>query len=427
MIFPGYLVLMPIGASGTLAQILALLVFMMWMVATLFGLHNSLPMGSPARATMLFWVAASCLSYAAMYAGFSGPTDMEGRASADRWMILVVAGAGITLVTAETLKTVEDILAVTKWLVAAGAVCALVAMIQFIFAVNPVDWIAQLMVGFTDNGSGTVMQTRGNFTRVAGTTMHPIELAVVCTMILPLSIWWAFWDRGSSLMMRISLPLLLLIGNIVTVSRTGMIALAVAALIFVPYLTRTAKLWSLILIPCGVVGIFFLVPGMVATLFNTATAGTADLSITYRTDDYPLAWGLFFRHPIFGLGPGTWIPANAKSIFDNQYLLSVVTLGAVGLCALLAYVLVPAFSMLMAARHAAIPGARLLAGAVAAAMFVAAISMGTFDAMSFQTFALICPFFVGLAGSSWTIIRQDSTAISEPSTVVDGHNLGGKK
>jgi hypothetical protein len=39
-------------------------------------------------------------------------------------------------------------------------------------------------------------------------------------------------------------------------------------------------------------------------------------------------------------------------------------------------------------------------------MLVAAVSAGTFDALSFQTFALICPFFVGLSGVVWLVVKK---------------------
>ncbi|WP_159823526.1 O-antigen ligase family protein [Arthrobacter sp. 9AX] len=355
---------------------------------------------------MLFWITASCASYAAMFAGFSGGNDPAGRAAADRWMILLVAGAGVTLVTTETVRSVESVKSITRWVMGGAAFCCVVALIQFVVRVNPMEWVSTLMVGFEDNGSGTAFQNREAFMRVAGTTMHPIELGVVCSMLLPLSVWWGMFDASARKWVRIALPALLFAGNVITVSRTGLIGLGIAALILVPYLPALARRWAVVVIPCGAAALFVAVPGMVSTLFSSATAGSSDASITSRTDDYPLVWQLFFERPWLGLGPGTWMPTNAKDIFDNQYLLTVATMGAVGLAALLAYLLAPFFASLTAAHHAPSDELRVLSAAVGAAMLVAAVSAGTFDALSFQTFALMCPFFVGLSGVVWHLVKR---------------------
>ena len=44
------------------------------------------------------------------------------------------------------------------------------------------------MVGLVENGNASAFQSRGALMRVAGTTLHPIELAVVTAMLLPLSV-----------------------------------------------------------------------------------------------------------------------------------------------------------------------------------------------------------------------------------------------
>lgn len=414
LVLPSYMVIPAFGASGSVGQLLAVAVFLLWLVSSGFGLHDPLPHGHPGRAALLFWIIASCASYAAMFAGFSGGNDDVQRAAADRWLILIVAGAGVTALTTETLKTIDGVKSVVRWAMAGAAFCCVVAIIQFALRVNPMEWIASMMVGFQDNGSGTAFQSREAFLRVAGTTMHPIELSVVCSMLLPVSIWWGLFDERARLWLRFAVPLLLFAGNVITVSRTGLIGLAIAAAVIIPYLPKLARQWAFVAVPAGATALFLFVPGMVTTFFSSATAGSSDSSITYRTDDYPLAWQLFFERPWLGLGPGSWIPTDAKNIFDNQYLLTVATMGGIGLAALLAYFLAPLFAALTAAHHADIEEIRVLGGAVGAAMLIAAVSAGTFDAMSFQTFALICPFFVGLSGVVWILVKEQISSAPLP-------------
>lgn len=425
LVLPSYMVLGAIGASGNVPHLLALAALVLWLLASTFGLHNPIHFGHPGRAALVLWILASCWSYAAMFAGFSGGTGVAERAAADRWLLLVFAGAGITLLTTESVRTIGDVRTITRWVMGGAAFCCVVALIQFQFQINPMEWINSMMVGFQNNGSGTAYQSRNSFMRVSGTTMHPIELSVVCSMLLPLSLWWALFDTEVRKRWRFLVPVLLFVGNIITVSRTGLLGLGVTAVILLPYLPKTAKRWAFVAVPAGVASLFVLVPGIVSTLFSSATAGSSDSSITYRTDDYPLAWRLFFEHPLLGLGPGSWMPVDMKNIFDNQYLLTVATMGGVGLAALLLYFLVPFFAALTTAHHAQTIEMRVLAAAIAAAMLVAAVSAGTFDAMSFQTCAFMFPFFIGLGGVAW--INVKSKEMSQPGGLDPAPRMGNNK
>ncbi|MFC7403021.1 O-antigen ligase family protein [Citricoccus sp. GCM10030269] len=406
---PGYLVLAPVGASGSVPQLLALALTALWLVSAVLGRFNAWDSRHPGRVGLMCWVVVSCLSYAVMFAGLSGATDAVGRASADRWLLLIFAGMGLTLSVTQVLTSKEDVRRAVGWLLTGSSVCCVVAVIQFTTVSNPLDWFEPFLVGFENDGSATVFQPRGDFFRVAGTTMHPIELGVVCSMLLPLSVWWGLYSSVISPWLRWSPAALLLAGNVVTVSRSAILGLTVTAMVMIPHLPTVARRWSLIIAPSVLVLLFLAVPGMLSTLTGAATAGNSDPSISTRTDDYPLAWEMLVQRPILGHGPGTWIPDNVFDIFDNQYLLSAVTMGTAGVVAFLVYLLVPAATSLLAAKHAHDPELRLLAGSVAAAMFVAAVSAGTFDAMSFSTYALLTPLFVGLGGTAWLLVKRQNT------------------
>lgn len=406
MAVPPYLVLESVGASGSLPQLLALGLFGLWAVSTLLGLHDPVGFRHPGRAAVLLFVIASCVSYAHLFAGLSGASTVMGRAAADRWMLLVLAAAGIAFVTTETVRTLDDAMVLVRWLLAGGAVCCAAALIQFTTHTNPVEWLKVAMVGFTDNNAGTAFQPRSALMRVSGTTMHPIELGVVSAMLLPLGVWRALYDRRGTAWLRWGTVALLAIANALTVSRSGLIGLAIALVIAVPFLPRIARQWAAVVVPLGVAGLFIAVPGLISTLFNTSTAGTSDLSVTYRTDDYPLALRMVADRPWFGSGPGTWIPAQAKDIFDNEYLLVAVTMGVIGLIGLLAYLVVPALAALTAARNAQGQELKLLAAAAAAAGLIATVASGTFDSLSFGVFALLCPFFIGLSGTAWLMVKN---------------------
>jgi O-antigen ligase len=406
LVVPSYMLIEPIGASGNLPQLFCLILFGVWLASSAFGLHNPMLYGHPGRAALFLWVVASLASYAAMFGGFSGPNDDLGRSAADRWILLVLASSGLALTVTESTVSRLDFFRTVRWLMAGAAFCSLVAVIQFTAQVNPMEWIESMMPGFTKDFTGSLMMARDGFFRVSGSTVHPIELAVVSSMLLPLSIWWALFDHRNGLVWRISVPTLLLIANLFSVSRTAMIGLVLCIVVFIPFLPPVSRRWALITAPLGVVGIFLAIPGMLGTLLGSATAGSSDSSITHRTGDYPLAWRLFFERPWLGRGPGTWMPTDSKDIFDNQYIQTVTTLGGVGLVALLALFLFPTYGALQAARHAPSQEVRTLSGAIAAAMLVAAVSAGTFDAFSFQTFTFVLAFFVGASGLVWFAAKR---------------------
>jgi O-antigen ligase len=426
MAVPAYLVLQPIGASANLPEILALGLFGLWTVSTVMGLHDPVPFRHPGRAAVLVLLLASCVSYAHLFAGLSGASTVAGRAAADRWMLLMLAAAGIAFVTTESLRTLKDAMVLVRWVLAGGTVCCLVAVIQFITHTNPVDWIKPILLGFTDNNSGIAFQGRASLMRVAGTTMHPIELGVVSAMLLPLSIWRALYDRQGWKRLQWAVVGLFILTNAMTVSRSALIGIAIALVITLPFLPPIAKRWSVVLVPLGAAGLFVGVPGLIGTLFNASTAGSSDSSITYRTEDYPLVLRLVADRPWFGSGPGTWIPIKAIDVFDNEYLLVAVTMGVVGLIGLVAYLLVPALAALGAAKGAQDRELGLLAAASAAAGFIATVASGTFDSLSFQVFAMLVPFFIGLSGASWLMVKnQLDPHRTEPSRVSAGEVPGG--
>jgi O-antigen ligase len=406
MAIPPYMVLEPVGASGSLPEMLALALFGLWAVSTVLGLHDPAPFRHPGRAAVLFLLLASCLSYAHLFAGLSGASTVMGRAAADRWMLLMFAAAAIAFVTTESVRTLKDAMVLVRWVLAGGVVCCIAAVIQFTTHTNPAEWFKVLMPGFVDNGGANAFQARGALMRVSGTTSHPIELGVVTSMLLPLSVWRALFDSEGHRRLHWAVVGLFTVANAMTVSRSGLIGLVIALMITVPFLPRLAKQWAAVIVPLGVAGLFIGVPGLISTMFNTAAAGSSDSSNTARTEDYPMALRLVADRPWFGTGPGTWIPERALDIFDNEYLLVAVTMGVVGLIALLAYLVVPALAALAAARHAEGNELRLLGAAAAAAGLIATVGSGTFDSMSFPVFALLFPFFIGLSGASWLMVKN---------------------
>lgn len=404
---PADQVLAPLGASGYLALVLALVLAVTWFASALLGLHDPVPMRHPGRLALALLLGASIVSYVRYTSGDTVGRTGEGQLSADRWLLTLVASAGIALVTTQTVRSVEDARVLVSSLVNAASLCAVVALVQFTTHIDPVELIRGAMVGFVDNGGSTPFQVRDGLTRVAGTTFHPIELAVVSSMVLPLAVWRLLYDHRTSRVVRCASCVLLLAAVALTVSRSGVLSLVVGTAVAAAFLPRAARRWGCVIAPLAVAAFFVTTPGLLGTLTGSIGAGTSDPSIVNRLDNYPRVAALVAHHPLLGSGPGTYLPDSAKLILDNQYLGSAITLGLLGAAAVIAYFGVPAVFGLVAAQVARDPRLRALTGSVAAAATVAAVASATFDSLGFPVFALLFPFVLGLSGSCWLLVRAE--------------------
>jgi O-antigen ligase len=230
-------------------------------------------------------------------------------------------------------------------------------------------------------------------------------------------VWRALFDAQGRKWMHWAQCAILTFAIAATVSRSGTLALGVIVLVFVPFLPGSARRWATLTVPAIVVALFLLVPGFITTITGALTATGTDPSISTRTNNYPRVEALLVRHPWFGLGPGNYQPTSALEILDNEYLRGAVTMGVLGLVAMTLYLWLPGLTSFRAARLAGAPGVRTLAAAAAAACGVAAVTSLTFDSMSFPVFALLYPFFVGLSGAVWNLVRREragSLSISAP-------------
>ena len=412
--FPASMILDPLGAAGTVPMILALVLMVFWLVSSVLGLHDPVPVRHPGRLAIGVLLFATLLSYAALMAGWTGGSTVATRASADRWLLLLAASAAIILVAGETIRSLDDAMRYVRAILAGALFCCLVAVVQFYAHINPMDWIASAMPGFTYNGGDTTFQLRGALVRVAGSTFTPIELGVVCSMLLPLSIWRLLFDTTGRKWMHALGTVLLVFGIATTISRSGILGLVVAMVVCIPFLPSVARQWAFVAVPFAVVALFLGVPGLISTLAGALSPSASDLSITTRTDNYPRVIAMLYERPWLGAGPGNYLPDNALHILDNQYLGTVVTMGLVGLAGIVAYLVLPAVTAVHSARTARSSSLRALAGAVAGGLAVGAVGSLTFDSLSFPVFALTYPALVGLGGAVWIMTKkeQDSSPVA---------------
>ena len=406
--FPSSMVIAPLGAVGTISIILSCLLFLFWLASWLWGVHDPIPLRHPGRLAGAVFALGIMASYVSLYGGWVGVGTVAELAAADRWVVLVVASLGLILCVGDALETRDQVLSVTRWLIAGGVFSCLVGVVQFTLQIDPMVWIQAAMPGFTNNGGVNAYQARGNLIRVAGSTFHSIEFAVTSAMLLPLSIWRSMFDPRGARWFHWVQTLLLGSAVIMTVSRSGVLGVAVALIVSLPFMPRLVRRWTIVIVPILVGGAFALVPGFVGTLTSALTATASDPSIANRLNNYPRVEMMIDQRPLFGTGPGTYDTSNLIYVLDNQFLTSAVTTGIVGMVCVAFYLLAPAVMAVVAARHTTDPNTKALGGALAGGLAAAGVCSVGFDSLSFPVFALIYPLMVALAGVVWKICKTES-------------------
>ena len=406
--FPSSMVISPLGAVGTVSIMLSCLLFVFWLASWLWGLHDPIPLRHPGRLAGAVFALGIMVSYISLYGGWVGEGTVSGLAAADRWVVLDIASLGLILCVGDALETRDQVLSVVRWLIAGGFFSSLVGLIQFTLHVNPMEWIQAAMPGFTYNGGDDAYQVRGNLVRVSGSTFHAIEFAVTSAMLLPLSMWRSMFDPRGSRFLHWAQTLLFGAAVIMTVSRSGVLGVAVALAVSLPFMPRLVRRWTFVIAPILLVIAFAIVPGFVGTITTALTADASDPSIANRVNNFPRVEMMIDRRPLFGTGPGTYDTRNLVNVLDNQYLTSAVTTGIIGLVCIAFYLLLPGVLAIVAARQTTDPNTRALAGALPGGLSAAGVCSVAFDSLSFPVFALTFPLMVALAGVLWKICKAES-------------------
>jgi hypothetical protein len=406
-VFPSDSVIRAIGANGYVASLVGLFALGVWLVVVAMGLHRPGEVKHPARVPLLALWTVGLISY---YFMNRREHTEEVLLAADRWLIMLAMVTGIVLVAAEGLRSLEDVKRVLRVVVAAGSFAGIVAAMQFWFDFDLTPTLRSLP-GFTLNADNVAISARADVARVAGTAIHPIELGVVAGMLLPLAVFLAMHDTHRRALWR-WLPVACIgVAVPVSVSRSGVIAALLAITIFIVLLPPVPRLYGFAIVPVVLLGIYTAVPNVVDTLSSYFQAGTNDLSVATRVDDYPLVVKLVGHHPFFGQGGGSYFPVDAYQIFDNEFFKTAVELGLFGLAALLVFLAAPIITSFVARRRSDDLELRTLCGALAGAGAAGLVCSATFDSFSFPMFVGTEALVVGLSACVWRLTSKATTAM----------------
>lgn len=339
-------------------------------------------------------------------------------------LVLFASLTAFIYVVASVVHTRETIDRLFKVLVLAGAVVAIGAFIERHMNYNLFNHLHRFLPMFTFNSSAelTNLLRNGAFRAIASAG-HPIELSNDMAMLTPIAAYLGI--RGSKWWW--SAVLVLLLGNLSTGSRTGMVGLLVVLLIFLCMRPReTARCWPA-LIPLlvvvqlvmphaisGTISSFFPKGGLIAQQSQTFHAHGQIQQASRLSRIGPQLRDTFARHnEFFGYGNGTAIVGRTclncgptagseqdnAQILDDQWLGVLLSTGLVGFAAWLWF-----FTRVirrLAARAKLERGTQegWLPVTLAASIGCYAIAMYFYDALGFMQATVMMYMLVGVAAA----------------------------
>jgi O-antigen ligase len=414
LIIPARLVISKLPLSLSPASVVALLVGLCWLCAQF---TNTLGMakGRNAVRTMLFAYVSSVLATYGLATYRYLPSDELN--SADHALVLALASVGMALGVCDGVRGRARLDLLLKTVVTMGTIVAVVGILQFLFDLDLTRYMD--LPGLRSTENLEFVLERSDMRRVAGTTGHPIEFGVVCAMILPLAVHLATKaSRQAQPSRRWWLSAgLIAAGLMFSISRSAILGVGGAGVVlFLGWSARRR-------VQAGVVVFGFLVlmkviaPGLLGTFRSLFTNMGKDDSIRWRTHDYGIAYTEIFKHLWLGRGLGTWY-APKHQVFDNQYLLSLVEVGVIGLVALMGIFFAGIYAALRARVTSFDPGDRDLGLTLAAILVVPIIGCATFDLASYETATALAFLIAGAAGSLLRTVKShndpDNLGVAPP-------------
>ena len=411
MAIPASLVVAPLGAVGGPATIFAAVVLVFYLVT---WLHPAL---APARGRQPVRAAAILLTCAVIGTYVSANRHiMPGleRNGIDRGIILICGWLGVLIMASDGIASIERLKKLLGRVVIGATAMAVIGITQFFTGLDATKYI--IIPGLKEQTLNTDLLSRNGLNRPSATAAHPLEFAAVLAMALPFAINRARFAPPGKRGVRWLQVGLICAALPISVSRSAVLALLAVAFILLPTWPKIERRIAYVVMAGGVAALWMLVPGLLGTFRTLFATLTGDTSTTSRTSALSHAMPYISQHPWFGHGFGTFFPAT-YFFTDDQYLLSLIEIGVVGLFALLALFVTGLVTAQRVRRATKDPEMRDLGQSLTATIAVAMVAFGTFDALSFNMAAGLTFLFLGCTGAALRLLRAQGAQ-------ADGHLAG---
>lgn len=406
-VIPARLIVPGATDLGRPALIAGFLLFFWWVV-TRFSPALAAPGPQPIRWAFFALFGVLLVGYAVGF--LRGLTSMEANA-ADRTMLYFCVFGGVVLIAADGLPDWGRVRSLITVLVACATFVAGFGIVEYVLHRDLSEYL--VVPGLQAKGWLPVVQERGSSIRVASTASHYIEMAAYLALVLPFAVHRALFGRRRRGIATVA-AVIIAAGIASTVSRTGIIAVAIMVASLVPLWTWRMRYNIGVVLTIVVAGGAAASPGLAHTLLHLFDSPTQDSSIMARYARYPLAFRYIAERPWLGRGTGTWVSPQYQ-IMDNQWLETLLSNGILGAAAYAGLHLTALGVAWTALRRSREPEVRHLCGALMSTQLMGLAVAATFDSLAFLTFATTLALTVGLCGAVWRLTRPART-VRTPAT-----------
>jgi O-antigen ligase len=400
MIVPAWLVFSPIGSAGQPSTIFALILFVWYIVTWLHPATSAEGTRQPVRLGIVVFGCAVIAAYVSANRSAMSPSVSD---SANSGLTFLAGWVGVLLLAADGIDSIDRLRSLLRRVVLCATTMAALAIAQYFTGLNAVQYI--VIPGLVTRADSADVVSFDQLSRVAATTLHPIELSVVLAMALPFAVHQARYAPPGRSVMRWAQVALIGLALPMTISNTAVVVVAAVAVVMLPSWSRRDRRIAYAVIAAAGWFIWITLPGLTEAFRTLIFGVTTSSSTTSRTSAFAMSAPFIAQHPWLGVGFGTFYSQD-YFYTDDQYLLSLIEIGVVGLLAL---VILFASGWISArrARQASIdPQTRDLAQCLAAAVAVSAVSFATFDTLSFPVAAGLTFFFIGCSGAILRLARE---------------------
>lgn len=407
LIVPARLVLSFVPMTLPPGLVVALGLAVLWISAHMVDTLSMAKGRNVLRTALGLYFMAHLMTYAVATRRYLPSDELR---VADSSMVRLVAMVGLAAFICDGVRTREQLDRLLRVLAGSVAVVAIVGLVQFAVGFDLVGLINLPGLRAQENGYAA-FEARSVFRRPAGTTNHPIEFGIVCAMAVPLTVYHALHarQRGRSAAWWVMCASLVALGAILSLSRTALLGLAIAAVTLAVTLPRGRKLPVLGSGLVAFLGLTTVVPGLFGTLRGMFVNIENDPSVKGRTADYAKASAEIGERPWLGRGFGTFLPER-NPILDNQYLLTTIENGYVGVTVLIGIFVASLVAAIRTWRMTADPALRSLAGCLGGCTLIAAMGAITFDLLAFGVATGSVFVLIGASGAALRIARSGPQA-----------------
>lgn len=403
---PSTQIIGPLGSAGSLAMVFGLASFLLWVVLRTAASQTSDAGPQPVRRALVFFLFCVGLTYAW---AMSHPISPDEVSPADVAVLALISWSGTFLVAHDSLDTLPELRTLVRRIAFGGGLLAVLGLLQ---ALTRQSWVDRVSIPGLTVTQVAGNFDRGGFPRPSGTSVHPIEFGVVIALLFPIALHVAFHDTTHRVWVR-WFPAAA-IGALVplTSSRSAYLG-AIVGLAICMTGWEARRRWQILgLAGVGVVAMLVVTPNLLNSIVRLFSGASDDPSVASRTGSFDLAVSFIERAPVLGRGLGTFLPKYR--IFDNQYLLLLVTVGLLGTIGFLALAVVTVRTLLRVRRQSDDPVSRDLATSLVASVVVGFVSLALFDAFAFSQTMGTLFLLLGLSGALRRLTLEEAPAPTAP-------------